>query len=480
MALVKAPVNKKRLKEKRYRTDNIMDLVNEVAVTDRDDTERLAKQFAPTRRGLKQLFDFVDDNFVYEEDPPANQWVQTPSYLYHTTQKGDCKSFTVFISSVLYNMGIPHLIRYTAYGSKDYRHVYPVALLHGKEIPLDVVWHKQENGAFGKEKSFTKKQDFKMEGLYKLGNTEQSALISLNELEQVLADIPDSIIDEGIGDITQMSSGELDRVIMKERLEIFADQETRADLRREYQRGIVAIDRGTVAGIGNMINSPFGANLEQFLRNTAHDNAPSFTPFTLAIPNPNTAQVQGMFGWVKKIGGAFKKLFSKLMNWVFKGPARKMAPYFLFTFIKKVTSSGEINKRKAAQEKSYNWIKKVGKFDDRKLKGMIFNEIKKESGMTPEQLLNKGAEKQIAALPVAVMAFAPKIMKALGLVVEVVKKIAGLFKKNKSDAGTISEENAPDLTLLEELHEKPVDTDSGGGSGLAIAAGLAALAVFVI
>lgn len=480
MPLVKPPVQKKQLKGRNYRTKTIIDLVNKVAKTDRDDTEGLAKRFQKTKAGLKALFDFVDTHFTYVEDPVGSQWVQTPSYFFHTTREGDCKSFTVFISSVLYNMGISHHIRYTAYGTSDYRHVYPVAILNGKEIPLDVVWKKQEGGKFGRQKLFTNKKDYHVEGLYKLGNTEEQAVMtSIAELEAILADVPDSIIDEGVGDVTKMTSGTLDRVLMRERLQIFADQTKDTKLLREYRSGIEAIRKGTVAGIGNLIQTKFGANLEQFLRASAYDNAPAFQPFTLAIPNsPN---VSGL-GFKKKIVGLFKKLFKKLVNWIFKGTARKMAPYFLFTFIKKQTSSKSINKRRAAQQKSFDWIKRVGKFDDKKLNALVFNEIKKETGMTPAELLNKGADKKIGVLPVAaVAAFAPKALKAVGLVIQVIKKIGGIFNKKKEEAGEVSEANAPDLKLLEELNEKPVDpADKQDSSGLLLATGIAALGIYFV
>lgn len=479
MPLVKPYRDTKRLVKVDYDTSDIIELVQNVLEDDRDDTEGLAKTIPVNRRGLRWLFNHVDNRITYNEDPQFNQWVQTPSYLYHKTREGDCKSYTVFISSVLYNMGVPHYIRYTAYGTKDFRHVYPVAILNGREIPMDVVWKVQEGGRFGKEKSFTKKKDFYVDGLYKLGTTkaaQQSAQSTISQLEAVLADIPDSIITDGVGDITKMTSGQLDRVIMKEQLEIFASQSTGKE-RQLYLRGLAAIRRGKVAGIGNLYQTRFGASLEQFLRNTAYDNALAFQPFTLAIPSK--AVVNG-FNPFKAIGKVFKKLFAKLVNWIYKGPARKMAPYFLFTFINKSTSSKEINRRKAEQQKTYDWIKKAGRFDDKKLRGLIFNQIKSDTGMTPQEILNKGAEKTIAALPAGLAAkFAPKVLKALGLVVEVIKKITGLFKKKKeevAEAGEVTAANAPDLELLEELNEKPVEKQDS--SGVLLAAGMAALGVY--
>src|SRR5690606_16598775 len=114
------------LKQRQYRTDDIIREVQEVLRTDRDDTAEFSKDIPRTIDGLKMLFDFVFSHFTYVEDPDNNQWVQTPSFLAYT-RRGDCKSFTVFISSVLQNMGISHIIRYVAYpGSRAIKHVYPV------------------------------------------------------------------------------------------------------------------------------------------------------------------------------------------------------------------------------------------------------------------------------------------------------------------------------------------------------------------
>jgi hypothetical protein len=486
------PANLKRtLIKKSYHTADIMDLVNWVAATDKEDTDELSSQFAPTRAGLKQLFEFVDKTFTYEEDPPNAQWVQTPSYFYHESRKGDCKSFTVFISSVVYSMGLDHIIRYSSYGTKDFRHVYPVIVLpDGSQVPMDVVWKKQEGGPFGQEKPYTKKKDFYMKGgLYKLGDNnpcDDADMVgqvqgSLAELKAVLADIPDTIVTDGPGDITAMTSGELDRYLMKQRLEIFAHQEKSTKVKAEYEKGIVALQKGTIAGIGNLESTPFGVHIANFLRKTDADNKPAFAPFQLAVPKPQNNAVTGIGDWLKDVGEVFKGLFTKLVNWVFKGPARAMAPYFLFTFIKDLTKSKEVNRRKAEQEKTYQWILKTGRFEDDKLKALIFNEIKAQSGYTPEEILNDASKAKIASP--ALIALLPKIISAMGFVVEVIKKIAGLFKKPEKEAGTVSKENAPDLKVLEELNQPTATTPTttaGSGSGLAIAAGLAALTLFVI
>ena len=448
----------KDLRKRKYNTQDIIELTQEVIRTDTDDTDRFAKHLPKNIRGLKELFDFVDQNFEYSEDPDFNQWVQTPSYLWYT-KKGDCKSYTVFISSVLSNMGMPHLIRYVSYGGPKYTHVFPVAILGGREIPLDVVWKKQSGGPFGRQKRFTKKKDFKMNGLYKLGNTYNSpeAIIgqinsSIEEMEALMADIPDSIVDEGPGDVTRMTSGELDRHIWTDRYKIYADQEQNPDKADQYRDAARALEQGSIAGIGSLKNDPLGNQVQAILMKTAQDTKRAFEPYKIQIPNPVQAGLQG--GFFKKVGNFLKKavktigeLHKKLLNWVFKGVGKKMGPYFIFMFLKKnVIKSKEIKRRRAEQEKTFDWLAKTGKFDKEKLMGLAKNGIKEDTGKSVEDIVKEGKVPSIAGWGAIIQV----VIKAIGWLVKIIGKVVGLFKKKKSDAGAIGESNMSDPSLLDE------------------------------
>ena len=92
-------------------------------------------------KGPKSFYDlwhFVKYNIDYQEDEDGYQWIQSPSALYKK-RVGDCKSFTVFISSVLQNWGIEHVIRFVSYSKydKDVTHVYVVARYKGKQYIID-------------------------------------------------------------------------------------------------------------------------------------------------------------------------------------------------------------------------------------------------------------------------------------------------------------------------------------------------------
>lgn len=473
MAAVKPAADRKDLRKKAFRTKDIMKLVQEVIKTDVDDTEVLARRFTPDMAGLRAIFDFVDSSFRYREDPAGSQWVQTPSYLWKT-RVGDCKSYTVFISSLLQNMGVKHLIRYTAYGGSQYRHVYPVALLAGKEIPLDVVWKKQEGGRFGREKSYTKKKDFRMEnGLYKLGNTgplfDERAIIgqmenTLAEIEAASASIPNTV-HQG-PDVSEMTVGELDRMIWADRYRVMAGVTEHGGQRGQYLDAARAMEQGDIAGIGSLRNDPFGRQVAQILEKSVKNRKPAFAPFSIQIPNPVPPQMAGLFSkvgdFIKKIGNTIKDAFKKLVNFVFKGAGKAMGPFFIFQFLNKSkVKSPKIKARMASQEKPFRFIQKIGKFDEKQLKGLMLNGIIEKTRKTPAQLAQEGGVPQIGALAAVV----PVIVEAIKAVFNVISKIAGIFKKNKNEAGTVDESNMSDVTLFEEearYHNSGGAADGGG------------------
>ncbi len=470
---ISRPKGKKQLYKKDYKTNDIIELVQDVVSENAKDTAGFAQMFPATVAGLKQLFDFVHASFTYVEDPAGSQWVQTPAYLWQS-KRGDCKSYTVFISSILQNIRVPHLIRYVAYGTSQYRHVYPVALLDGKELPMDVVWRKQEGGAFGQEKPYTKKKDFKMEGLYKLGNTYDEAAIigqltqTLTEIEQATASIP-NVVNAGPGDLTTKSEGELERFILADRYRILGKMEPNPQKAGQYLAAARALEKGDIAGIGSLQNDPFGQQVAQILERTAKATAPAFPPFTVHIPNPIPPGVTGLFksvgNFIKKVGNAISDAFKTFVNWIFKGIGKKMGPFFIFQFLRKnVIKSPKIKARLQAQDKAYNFIKKAGKFDDAKLKGIMLNGILETTGKTPKQIAEEGGAPQVGALP----AIVGVVIKAIGFVVEVIQKIAGLFKKGSNEAGQIDQTTMSDPSLFEEearLQRASGASPTGEGGG---------------
>ncbi|MEO1626491.1 MAG: hypothetical protein AAFV25_15145 [Bacteroidota bacterium] len=125
--------------------------------------------------------------------------------------------------------------------------------------------------------------------------------------------------------------------------------------------------------------------------------------------------------------------------------------------------------------KTFKWISKASKFDEQKLTALMYNGVIKSTGKTPDQILNDTARTKIAGDRIgAAAAIAIKVIKAVAMVITLVKKVQSLFKKNAKDAGPINEANASDVRILEIddiPDEGPTQTggpgrnQSGGSSG---------------
>lgn len=126
-----------------------------------------AATFADRYRGkdeietCKKIFDYLKNNINYKADG-ADQQVRLPSGLMRTAQ-GDCKSYSVFTSAVLSNLGIPHKLVYASYDPKDPTpsHIY---VMTDKGCIIDAVY-----GKFNAEKKATYKKYKKMNISYIAG-----------------------------------------------------------------------------------------------------------------------------------------------------------------------------------------------------------------------------------------------------------------------------------------------------------------------
>ena len=98
----------------------------------------------------KKIFDYLKNSINYKADG-ANQQVRLPSGLMRTKQ-GDCKSYSVFTSAVLSNLGIPHKLVYASYDPTDHTPSHIYVMTDGGCI-IDAVY-----GKFNAEKKATFKK----------------------------------------------------------------------------------------------------------------------------------------------------------------------------------------------------------------------------------------------------------------------------------------------------------------------------------
>lgn len=77
---------------------------------------------------LRSIFNFIYEHIQYKPDSPTEEQIRRPARSWYDRKSGvDCDCYTVFISSILTNLRIPHSLRMSAYSSKrGYQHVYVV------------------------------------------------------------------------------------------------------------------------------------------------------------------------------------------------------------------------------------------------------------------------------------------------------------------------------------------------------------------
>lgn len=136
-------------------------LMKNVIATTTDQTRLLARQLKgkTPHESCANVWQFCFDHLQYEKDEVGKEQVRSPARTWRDRKRGvDCDCMTVFIGSILTNLGIPFVIRLTRYTQREFEHVYPVALINGKSIIMDCVVHR-----FNYEVPYTAKNDITME-----------------------------------------------------------------------------------------------------------------------------------------------------------------------------------------------------------------------------------------------------------------------------------------------------------------------------
>ena len=138
--------------------EDTLELMQQVIVETLNDTKLLAEKFKSnsTFDTCKKIWDFVYRHIQYTMDKTGIEQVRRPSRTWADRIKGvDCDCYTVFIGSILTNLGIPFKMRITKYGGKHhFQHVYPIVPTTNGHITLDCVTDR-----FNYEVRFSEKQD---------------------------------------------------------------------------------------------------------------------------------------------------------------------------------------------------------------------------------------------------------------------------------------------------------------------------------
>lgn len=264
------------------------DIIAEVLSAANDSRAQL-RQFAPhlvaesLQQTLYNVWKFWKQNITYKKDD-GGQYVQEPKALW-ASKVGDCKSLSVAVLNTLDALKIKAAFRFTSYGDNTERptHVYVVVKHQGKEIPVDCVWKQ-----FGTQKPFTKKWDYNMTKIYRISGIEDTAaaapakitvaqfkampvqermkyLKSRRKRKKSLADVvhlhpvPKTKIPRRglikVGDNPNISPEIMDKLLLKQRLEMEQKIHTRAkglgdDIDKGYELHITGLHNALAPAMG--------------------------------------------------------------------------------------------------------------------------------------------------------------------------------------------------------------------------------------
>ena len=165
-----------------------------------NDTKKLAKLLKADTldETCKNIWDFVYHHIQYQQDEEGTEQLRRPARTWMDRVRGvDCDCYTVFISSILTNLQIPHTYRITKYKHKNnFQHIYPIVpTTDGKYITIDAVVTK-----FNYEEPFTEKKDTPMNLSYLNGidTEEENSLMAVSPNSDI-RDLPDFQDFDGLG-----------------------------------------------------------------------------------------------------------------------------------------------------------------------------------------------------------------------------------------------------------------------------------------
>lgn len=157
---IKKTSGKYNLMYKEGKTDDIIAVILHADKRSASFTKNFASSLigGDIKDTCRKIWNFVKTNVEYREDPFGVQNIKSPSEVWQT-KVADCKSYSIFIGSILQNIGIPYTFRFVAFKGRDrVTHVYPIVpLSNGRHITIDCVMN-----AFDKEKPYTGKRDYQL------------------------------------------------------------------------------------------------------------------------------------------------------------------------------------------------------------------------------------------------------------------------------------------------------------------------------
>ncbi len=110
----------------------------------------------------RNIWEFIYGHINYRKDEQGFEQIRSPARTWRDRHEGvDCDCYSVFISTILTNLGIPHSLRIARYYRSYFQHIYPIVPNGSRHITMDCVTDQ-----FDYEVSYTDKKDYPMDLQY--------------------------------------------------------------------------------------------------------------------------------------------------------------------------------------------------------------------------------------------------------------------------------------------------------------------------
>ncbi len=133
--------------KKRADLEDTVALMKRVIRETLTDTGKVANllRLGNTKQTLANVWNFCFKHLQYRRDEENIEQVRRPARTWRDRKQGvDCDCMTVFIGSILLNLGIPFVIRLSrnSLEATGFEHVYPVAITNQGKVIMDCVVHQ--------------------------------------------------------------------------------------------------------------------------------------------------------------------------------------------------------------------------------------------------------------------------------------------------------------------------------------------------
>ncbi len=142
--------------------EETVDLMKKVVWKYLNDTKEISRHLkgSTLETTCRNTWEFLYNHIQYKLDKKGLEQLRRPCRSWAERTTGiDCDCFSIFVSSILTNLKIPHKFRIAKYNQDAYQHVYVIVPKPGKAgyYTIDCVLSR-----FNYEKPFTKQKDFTM------------------------------------------------------------------------------------------------------------------------------------------------------------------------------------------------------------------------------------------------------------------------------------------------------------------------------